>query len=169
MYKDIIKERAAQGKKLVTWSEQVDYETLNKGDLIEIKLGDHVYLSEIDESGVQRFLPIGDHYDKYQKGEYDLNQIHIEFLTQNTMTQKEYAELKMGICYSISGFSELSTFQDMQLINPLWDYKQPEDIYLLACISSGKKTREEVVKEIMKRDGCSETDALEIIKEHFED
>jgi len=43
----------------------------------------------------------------------------------------------------------------MAIINPAWGYKQPDDVFLLANYQQGKYNKEEIIKKIIDRDGCT--------------
>ena len=151
----------------IKWNEKADYEKLEPGDIIEVSVGGKIYESEITENKVQRFRPIGDHYEKHKRGEYDLNQLCIDY-HNGKMTQREYLELNIGIGYSVAGLCDFHQFHDMQIINPIWDYAQPENVYLFACYEKDKMTQEDVIKAIQKRDSCSLEEAQQQWDEHFD-
>lgn len=164
LYRDIKEKlilRLKNGSKYYYLNDKIHDRKINIGDIIEVSVGGKIYLSEIDEHHTQRFLEIKDYYKKYDNGEYDLNQLMVDYI-DGKMTQREYAELNIGIAYSVNGFSELHNFHDMQLINPLWDYTHPEDIYLKACFDSGKKDQVEITQLLAERDSISENDAKEL-------
>ena len=50
----------------------------------------------------------------------DLNEMEVAY-QRRAFPQLDYAEFKMAIGYSVSGWCELSAFLDMSVINPLWE------------------------------------------------
>lgn len=93
------------------------------GETIRITVGGKPYMTVIDATGIQRFPKrfsglLWDH------GALDLNQIASWYRWQENVTEdlkRGYAEFMMDLGYSVSGFAELSTFQDWSIDNPLWD------------------------------------------------
>lgn len=50
----------------------------------------------------------------------DLNEMEVAY-QRGGFPKLDYAEFKMAIGYSVSGWCELSAFMDMSVINPLWN------------------------------------------------
>lgn len=121
------------------------------------------YLTYIDENGIQMFPEDPEHFLAKQTsifgGPYDLNEMALRY-HNGEFSQRDYAEMNMAVGHSVSGFADISDFHDMQLINPLWNVKQPDDTYLSGCLRSGKKTTDEVIGEIMKRDNITKKEAI---------
>ena len=98
-------------------------------DLIWVTVGGVEYGTYIDPDGVQRFVgdPILEYL--YQTGRLDFNKMAVDYHSGKypELTQRIYAEFNMKTGYSVSGFSELSSFQDMEIINPLWTMNKPKE------------------------------------------
>jgi hypothetical protein len=99
------------------------------GQKIEVLVGGRPYQTEIDEHGVQRFIENPSHFlvqqipkvwCKHMGGEIDdMNTMRIRYI-DGEFNQRDYAEMHMAIGYSVSGFCELSPFEDMEVLNPIW-------------------------------------------------
>lgn len=90
------------------------------GDKIIITIGDREIETVIDEHGVQR-LPRNPIYDDlFNKGLIDLNSMIVRY-HQKKIEFEDYFEFYLHIGYSVSGFSELSCFQHLDIKNPLWE------------------------------------------------
>ena len=50
----------------------------------------------------------------------DLNEMAWAFHANNAFSLLDYAEFNMHIGYSVSGWADLSTFQHMEIDNPMW-------------------------------------------------
>jgi hypothetical protein len=89
------------------------------GDVIIVKVGGNSYETVIDKAGVQRFRKnaVLDHL--FNSGRLDLNQLAIDY-RRGAFDQRTYAEFNMALGYSVCGFAELSSFEDMEIENPLW-------------------------------------------------
>jgi hypothetical protein len=102
-------------------------DTVKDGDVIIVKVGGVPY-ETVMVKGVQRFKrnALIDHLSK--TGQLDLNQIAIQYnegqYNEGKFDQRSYAEFNMALGYSVSGFADLSAFQDMEIENPLWK-KEP--------------------------------------------
>lgn len=90
------------------------------GDEILMKVGGIEYTTVIDEYGIQRFKINSLIRHLYDEGIFDLNQLCIDYLN-GKFNQRDYAEFNMQTGYSVCGFAELSSFQDMEIENPLWE------------------------------------------------
>ncbi|KKN46796.1 hypothetical protein LCGC14_0669240 [marine sediment metagenome] len=90
------------------------------GDKITILINGQSYETYIDEHGVQRF-PTNTVLDYlFNVGRLDLNQLCIDY--QNGKFDKDdYMKLNMDLGYSICGFADLSSFEDYEIINPVWN------------------------------------------------
>jgi hypothetical protein len=93
------------------------------GDVITVKVGGKEYDTVIDEQGVQRFKENGVLKYLFDRGALDLNEIARIYHTKKPFSQRDYAELNMMLGYSVSGWCDLSAFQDMDVKNPLWENK----------------------------------------------
>lgn len=89
------------------------------GEVIVVKVGGKPYETVIDKDGVQRFRINQLFNYLYKSGRIDLNQLATDYQC-GLFTQEEYLHFYMGLGYSVSGFSELSFFEDLEIDNPLW-------------------------------------------------
>lgn len=90
------------------------------GDIFLVKIGSHRIKTEIDKNGVQR-LPCNLFYDNLIKhGLLDLNAMARAYHT-GKLSFDEYLEFYLNIGYSMSGFAELSSFEHLEIKNPLWE------------------------------------------------
>ena len=140
------------------------------GDIITITVDGRPYETYIDDHGTQRFRidsthPLWDRYcgdiDNPGKGIEDLNQLCIAYL-RNQFDQRTYMEFNMSLGYSVCGFCELSHFDHVRLVNPIWDESEDDvgnDSYLYANLSNKTLTLEDVLQQIAKREGISYTEA----------
>lgn len=88
--------------------------------VIMVKVGGVEYETIYDEHGTQRFRE-----DRFlglliNNGLLDLNKVEVAYHEGKMGDQRCYAEFKMALGYSVSGFSELSAFEDMEIDNPVW-------------------------------------------------
>lgn len=100
------------------------------GDIITVIVDSRLYETYIDESGVQRFRedsthPLwdrwcGDETTRLGRGTEDLNDLIMAY-HRGEFDQRTYMEFNMSLGYSVCGFLELSSFDDLVLLNPLWD------------------------------------------------
>ena len=88
-----------------------------------MKVGEKTYPTFIDEDGVQRFFQNSVICHLFEAGKLDLNQLAVDY-HQKKFSQVDYAELNMMLGYSVSGWCDLSSFQDMKVINPLWEKRE---------------------------------------------
>lgn len=99
------------------------------GDIIKVKVGGIEYETYIDERGTQRFRKnslldflFNSRENKKQNSKVDLNELAILFHSKNPpFSQRDYAEFNMMLGYSVAGFAELSSFEDMEIENPVWE------------------------------------------------
>ena len=92
------------------------------GDEIIVKVGGLTYVTIIDAKGVQRFKEnklISHLIDTICPSDI-MNLLPHAFWGEK-FSQREFAEFYMSIGYSVSGFGELSFFEDMDIENPLWE------------------------------------------------
>lgn len=89
------------------------------GNSITVTVGGRPYRTWIDDYGTQRFP--ANKLTRYLLDTYqiDLNQLAIAY-AHEMFTQEEYLHFYMGLGYSVSGLSELSMFEDLEIDNPLW-------------------------------------------------
>ena len=128
---------------------RIDPAKVVPGDRVTVTVGGRHYDTVISDAGTQRFVedpenalvrrlrenpgktgnPAGDIADlnemgrRYHAGEFD---------------QRTYAEFNMATGYSLGGFRELSSFQDMDIDNPLEeadDYDPTDLVEVPATIS----------------------------------
>jgi prolyl-tRNA editing enzyme YbaK/EbsC (Cys-tRNA(Pro) deacylase) len=88
-----------------------------------VRVGEKFYPTFIDEDGVQRFEQNSVLCHLFQTGKLDLNQLAVDY-HEKKFSKVDYAELNMMLGYSVSGFCDLSSFQDMRITNPLWRKKK---------------------------------------------
>lgn len=151
----------------------------NIGDIIYVTVDDCKYKTIIDEDGVQRFLldPTnllwkrwsGDNEKRIGQGTEDLNTLSIAY-QRGQFDQKTYMEFNMSLGYSVYGFSELSAFENLKLINPLWDQDENyigDDTYLYANLLNKTFTLEEVLQKIMIRDSSTYEETQAYFVESF--
>jgi hypothetical protein len=95
----------------------VKYKT---GDIIKVKVGGVEYDTIIDHNNVQCFKcnSVIDYLLMTQR--LNLNQLAMDYQMKK-FSQRDYAEFNMMLGYSVSGFRELSSFEDMEIENPLWE------------------------------------------------
>lgn len=104
-------------------------------EIIEVKLNGKPYQTHIDEHGVQRFVAnkalsnivhglvglygrIG--YREFEAlGLYGLNELSLDY-HRGLIPQQDMIDLYTQMGYSVSGFCDLSYFQDLEIENPLW-------------------------------------------------
>lgn len=84
----------------------------------DVTVGGKKYETEWDGE-VQRFKANGVLKYLVERGALDLNHLALAY-HQKKFSQRDYAEFNMMLGYSISGFCDLSSFDDMEIINPLW-------------------------------------------------
>lgn len=111
---------------------KIPYESVNPGDVIQVKVGGVSYDTVIDTSGTQRFrknldnpllkrLRNNPREIHNPKGDVeDLNEMSIRY-GRGEFSKREYAEMNMANGYSVCGFADLSSFEDWDIDNPLWD------------------------------------------------
>ncbi len=93
---------------------------IKEGNEVIVKLNGREFISYIDNKLVQRFKTnsiVNDIFDEYN---VDLNKLYINFQNRK-YTEKEWLEFYTMINYSVSGFSSLEDFQDVEIENPLWE------------------------------------------------
>lgn len=89
------------------------------GDKITILVNGKPYETYIDEDGVQRF-PTNTVLDYlFNAGRLDLNQLSIEY-RHGKFDKDDYMKLNMDLGYSVCGFADLSSFEDYEIMNPMW-------------------------------------------------
>lgn len=129
---------------------RIDHTTVKPGDVIPVRVGGVEYRTMISEHGTQRFIENPD--DPWVKrlrnnpgGAYnpqgdieDLNAMALLY-HRGGLTQREYAEMNMAIGYSVSGFCELGSFDDMDVDNPLWS--APDDLDPADLVQLGEVPR----------------------------
>lgn len=88
---------------------------------MNVRVGGVDYPTIVDEGGVQRFVADPLLAACFECGALDLNKLENAYqLGTSGLTQRQYAELNMKLGYSVCGFMDLSSFQDMEVENPLW-------------------------------------------------
>lgn len=102
-----------------------------EGQIIPVMVGDQPYETVII-NGVQRFIEDKNNplYRRLQRDTVgvvnpagdivDLNDMAIRY-HRGEFSQREYAEFNMALGYSVGGFCDLSSFEDMDIDNPLWE------------------------------------------------
>lgn len=99
------------------------------GEVIKVRVGGVEYDTVIDALGVQRFVENRAHWLVREipkvwdaaTGRHldDMNTMAIRF-QRGDFSQREYAEMNMAVGYSVCGFADLSSFEDLEIENPLW-------------------------------------------------
>lgn len=110
---------------------RIDRDSVKPGDRITVLVGGIPYETEINEHGTQRFIIDPDNalvrrlrnrsdgQPTRAEGDIaDLNEMAIRY-HQGEFTKREYAEMNIALGYSLGGFEELSSFEDMDIDNPL--------------------------------------------------
>ena len=131
-------------------------------EIIKIKINGVEYDTYIDEHGTQRFFENPNHFLVKQLKDYggteDMDSMCMKY-HRGEFNQKDYAEFHMGVGYSVYGWSTLSHFANMLIINPLWideeedsEFAGMDDSYLYGCLTEGDMTLKEVFDTMMKRD-----------------
>lgn len=89
------------------------------GDTILIKVGARRVVTTIDDSGVQR-LPKNKFYcDLLDANLIDLNNLAIAY-QRGKISFDDYLEFYLNIGYSVCGFADLSSFEHLEISNPVW-------------------------------------------------
>lgn len=112
---------------------RIDRGDVRPGDRITVLVGGQPYETVIDERGTQRFVEnpsnalvcrLRNRTDgrpaRPGADVADLNEMSMRY-RRGEFTQREYAEMNMALGYSVDGFYELSSFEDMDIDNPLDD------------------------------------------------
>lgn len=74
------------------------------------------------KNGVRRFVENRLVKHLFDKDIVDLNRLHIDYANR-CFSEREYAEFKMGIGYSLDGLAELSEFEELEMVTPEWTRK----------------------------------------------
>ncbi len=98
---------------------KIDYKDLKPGDVVTVSVGGVDYETVIDKDGVQRFRRNMVLDFLFKDKRLDLNQLAVDY-HHKKFDQRSYAEFNMALGYSVCGFADLSSFQDMEIDNPLW-------------------------------------------------
>lgn len=86
----------------------------------DVTVGGKKYETEWD-GDVQRFKANGVLKYLFERGALDLNELARIYHTKKPFSQRDYAEFNMMLGYSVSGWCDLSSFHDMEVVNPLWE------------------------------------------------
>lgn len=110
-------------------------------EIIIVKVGDREFKTALDQNGVQRFMPHdeapaelveklkdweaylnSDHssHPPVPKGIYTPNDLAMDFYN-GVYTVDEMLSYETYSGYSVCGLADLSYFEDMEIVNPLWD------------------------------------------------
>lgn len=110
-------------------------------EIIMVKVGNREFKTALDQNGVQRFMPHDEAppelvaklkaWDDYlnmdhsthpsiPKGIYTPNDLVLDFYN-GVYTLDEMLSYQTYSGYSVCGLEELSYFEDMEIINPLWE------------------------------------------------
>jgi hypothetical protein len=91
------------------------------GDHIKVKVGGISYDTVITTDGVQRFVEnsaVRWLIDKYRP----LNDLNCDFQCYpGKISKRDYLEFNMMLGYSVCGLAELSEFERMKIVNPVWE------------------------------------------------
>jgi len=94
-------------------------EKLPTGTIIKVRVNGKEYDTVIDENGTQRFIKNNLIRHLTDSKAVDLNKLCLDY-QRGKFLEQEYAEFNMGLGYSVSGFCEISSFEDGTILNPLW-------------------------------------------------
>ncbi len=95
------------------------------GDKITILVNGQPYETYIDEDGVQRF-PMNTVIDHlHNTGKIDLNDLAMDY-HHGRFSKDDYMKFNMDLGYSVCGFAELSSFEDYQILNPVWEEEEDD-------------------------------------------
>jgi len=90
------------------------------GDKINITIGEKTIETWIDKYGTQR-LPNNPLFSALFECEaLDLNRLAIAY-RRSQINFEHYLEYYLNIGYSVCGFAELSSFEHLEIKNPLWE------------------------------------------------
>ena len=89
------------------------------GEIVIIKIGGKEYNTIIDSEGVQRFPTNKLFRHLVDEGMVNLNSLAVAY-TRGLFSQEEFMMFCMGLGYSVSGFSDLSFFEELEIENLLW-------------------------------------------------
>lgn len=90
------------------------------GDKIFVWIGKRMIETTIDEHGTQR-LPSNPVYrELYDCGLFDLNEMAIAYQS-GLLSFESYFEFYLHIGYSVCSFAELSPFEHLEIVNPMWE------------------------------------------------
>jgi len=105
--------------------------SVNPGDIVTVMVGGRPYDTVMDDRGTQRFVADPDNallarLRNRSDGRpaspgadiADLNEMSLRY-QRGAFSQREYAEMNMALGYSLEGFHDLSSFADMDIVNPL--------------------------------------------------
>lgn len=120
MARALAAEERAGRKAATRFDTQSLQRPVKPGDVIVVRVGGVEYETVIDQNGTQRFRANGLIRCLRDAGYTNLNTLAMAY-GEKRFTQREYAEFNMALGYSVSGFAELSSFQDMLIENPLWN------------------------------------------------
>lgn len=90
------------------------------GDKILIEIGGMEVLTTIDEHGIQRLPKNGFLINMIDRGILDLNKIVLMY-NNGQIPFSQLLDFYLNIGYSVCGFSDLSIFADLEIINPVWE------------------------------------------------
>lgn len=106
--------------------------------IIIVSVGKRKFRTALDDRGIQRFLPhdrgnpklkkLMKKWDKYIKGntsgrwngDYDPNRMNIDY-HNGRWTRDDLLFYETGSGWSVSGFTDISTYQNLPIHNPLWE------------------------------------------------
>ena len=89
------------------------------GYKIMITIGGKPIETTIDQHGTQR-LPNNPVYSAlFDSGALDLNRLAVAY-HQDKISLEHYLDYYLNIGYSVCGFAELSSFEHLEIVNPLW-------------------------------------------------
>ncbi len=92
---------------------------LKPGTEIDVLVGGVSYKTVIDEHGVQRFKANAVIKHLLDSKKLDLNDLARDYHAKK-FDQRSFAEFHMSLGYSVSGFCDLSFFEDLDILNPVW-------------------------------------------------
>lgn len=144
---------------------RIDPNSVKPGDIIPVKVDGILHNTVIDEHGIQRFVEdlTNPWYQRLRdyigtvvnpNGDIrDLNELAV-YHAHGKISTEEYAKFNMDIGYSVGGFCDLSSFQAMDIDNPLWETSvEPDSItvkeYKFIISDAGLESFQEMLTEIL--------------------
>lgn len=90
------------------------------GDKFTVTIGSKQVETTIDPDGVQRFPYNPIYGDLWDKRLIDLNAMAINYQS-GRIKFEDYLDFYLNFGYSVCSFADLSSFQHLEIKNPLWE------------------------------------------------